>query len=180
MTAMKSKRMRSKSNNLLARTLVPSLLAGFTIALLVSVLSYLRVDLAYGTGTSLVIFTSFASSIFIMFLMPHSTAAKSDKFVKSYVLAGIIGYVGSLGLAFMPLAAVAGLVVFVLALAMIATHSEHPPAAAIAFAFVLFKVGIIGILVIALGIMVILAVRFALERLIFRFEKTLGEEIKST
>jgi len=74
---------------------------------------------------------------------------------------------------------VAGLVVFVLALAMIATHSEHPPVAAIAFAFVLFKVGILGILVIALGVLVILAVRFALERIVFRFEKTLREEIKS-
>jgi len=91
MTAMKSRRMRPKSNNLLARTLVPSLLAGFTLALLVFVLSYFRIDLAYGTGTSLVIFTSFASSIFIMFLMPRSTAAKSSKFVKSYALAGIIG-----------------------------------------------------------------------------------------
>jgi len=179
MTAMKSKRIRPKSNNLLARTLVPSLLAGFTLALLVFVLSYFRIDLAYGTGTSLVIFTSFASSIFIMFLMPRSTAAKSSKFVKSYTLAGIIGYVGSLCLAFMPLAAVAGLVVFVLALAMIATHSEHPPAATIAFAFVLFKVGILGILVIALGIAIILSVRFALERLVFRFEKTLREEVKN-
>jgi len=83
MTAMKSKRIRPKSNNLLARTLVPSLLAGFTLALLVFVLSYFRIDLAYGTGTSLVIFTSFASSIFIMFLMSHSTAAKTSKFVNS-------------------------------------------------------------------------------------------------
>jgi len=88
MTAMKSKRIRPKSNNLLARTLVPALLAGFTLALLIFILSYFRIDLAYGTGTSAVIFTSFASSIFIMFLMPRSTAAKSSKFVKSYALAG--------------------------------------------------------------------------------------------
>jgi len=80
MTAMKSKRIRQKSNNLLARTLVPSLLAGFTLALLVFILSYFRVDLAYGTGTSLVIFTSFASSIFIMFLMPRSTVSKSGNY----------------------------------------------------------------------------------------------------
>jgi len=59
---------------------------------------------------------------------------------------------------------------------MIATHSEHPPAAAIAFAFVLFKVGILGILVIALGVLIILAVRFTLERLMFKFEKRLREE----
>jgi len=65
MTAMRSKRIRPKSDNLLARTLVPALLAGFTLALLVFALSYFRINLAYGTGTSLVIFTSFASSIFI-------------------------------------------------------------------------------------------------------------------
>ena len=54
---------------------------------------------------------------------------------------------------------------------MIAKHSEHPPAAAIAFAFVLFKVGILGILVIALGVLIILSVRFALERLVLGFVK---------
>jgi hypothetical protein len=93
----------------------------------------------------------------------------------SYLLAGIIGYLGSMALPLMPLFVVVGLVMFFLIIAMIMTDSEHAPAAAIAFAFVLFRVGILGIIIIASAVAIILAIRFVLEAMIFRFEKGIGK-----
>ncbi|MGC9190562.1 MAG: HPP family protein [Candidatus Micrarchaeia archaeon] len=150
--------------------LLPALLASLTLAILIALLVYFNIDKAYGIGTSAVIFTSFASSIFIMFITPSSRAAKPRRFVMSYLLAGIIGYIGSMALPLMALFVVAGLVMFFLIIAMIIIDSEHAPAAAIAFAFVLFRVGILGIIIIASAVAIILAIRFVLEAMIFRFE----------
>ncbi len=147
------------------------MLAGFTLALLVALLLYLKIDALYGVGTSAIIFTSFASSIFIMFITPNSRAAKNAKFVKSYMLAAVVGYFGDLLLIALPLAIVVGLVLFLLIVLMILTRSEHPPAAAIAFAFVLFRVGIVGLIVIFSGVAIIVAVRFLLEKAIFEVER---------
>jgi hypothetical protein len=55
--------------------LLPALLASLTLAILIALLVYFNIDKAYGIGTSAVIFASFASSIFIMFITPSSRAA---------------------------------------------------------------------------------------------------------
>ena len=51
----------------LKHRIIPAVLAGLNLALLVFLLEYFNIDKAYGLGTSAVIFTSFASSIYIMF-----------------------------------------------------------------------------------------------------------------
>lgn len=162
-----------KSSKRLKRRLIPALLAGVTLAILVFLLEYFRIDLLYGIGSSAVIFSSFASSIFIMFITPNSRAAKSSKFVKSYLLAAIVGYIGGFATSVLPLFIVAGVVVFVLILILILTYSEHPPAAAIAFAFVLFRVGVAGIAIVLAGIGIIVLFRFLLEKTIFEFERSI-------
>jgi hypothetical protein len=151
--------------------LIPAILAGLNLALLVFFLQYFNIDKAYGLGTSAVIFTSFASSIYIMFITPNSRAAKNSKFVKSYAIAGVVGSLGGLGLAIMPLYAVAALVIFFVSVLMIITKSEHPPAAAIAFAFVLFRIGYIGIIIIASGVVIVIALRYILEKTMFEVER---------
>ena len=151
--------------------LIPAILAGLNLAILVFFLQYFNIDKAYGLGTSAVIFTSFASSIYIMFITPNSRAAKNSKFVKSYAIAGVVGSLGGLGLAIMPLYAVAALVIFFVSVLMIITKSEHPPAAAIAFAFVLFRIGYIGIIIIASGVVIVIALRYILEKTMFEVER---------
>ncbi|MCL5679742.1 MAG: HPP family protein [Candidatus Marsarchaeota archaeon] len=155
----------------LKHRIVPALLAGLVLALLVFMLQYFNIDRAYGLGTTAVIFTSFASSIYIMFIMPNSRAARNSKFVKSYIIAGIIGYIGGLGLAYLPLYAIVAVVLFVVSLLMIITKSEHPPAAAIAFAFVLFHMGYLGIIIIASGVIIVVVLRYLLEKTIFEIER---------
>lgn len=155
--------------------LVPALLAGATLCLTLVLLSLLRIDLRYGAGSSLIIFASFASSIFIMYMTPHSKAAKPSKFVKSYLLAGIVGYFGYAILAFMPLYYAAGFVMFLISMLMVVTRSEHPPAAGIAFAFVLFRIGVFGIIAVASGALLILFVRYMLNLIVFKFEEVEAE-----
>ncbi|ASI13615.1 multipass membrane protein [Candidatus Mancarchaeum acidiphilum] len=164
-------RRKENSSKRLKRRLTPAVLAGATLAILVLLLEYFRIDLLYGIGTSAIIFTSFASSIFIMFITPNSRAAKAGKFVKSYLLAAIVGYIGGFATIILPLFVVAGIVIFVLIVLMILTYSEHPPAAAIAFAFVLSHIGLAGIAIIIIGIAIVLALRFFLEKSIFEFER---------
>lgn len=155
----------------LKKRIVPAALGGITLSMLVLLLEYFKTDAIYGYGISLVIFASFAGSIFIMFIMPNSRAAKVGKFVKSYILAGIVGYFGSLAVGILPLFLISGIVLFALTVLLILTDSEHPPAAAIAFAFVLFHVGILGILIIFLCIAIILLFRYILEKSIFDLER---------
>ncbi|MCL4373888.1 MAG: HPP family protein [Candidatus Marsarchaeota archaeon] len=168
---LRHSRKRERSSKRLKRRLIPAVLAGVTLAILVFLLGYFRIDLLYGIGTSAIIFTSFASSIFIMYIMPNSRAAKSSKFLKSYLLAAIVGYMGGLTTSILPLFVIAGIVIFVLIVLLILTYSEHPPAAAIAFAFVLFHVGVAGIAIIIAGIATILFFRFVLEKIIFELER---------
>ncbi len=155
----------------LKHRVVPALLAGIALAMLVFMLQYFNIDKAYGLGTSAIIFTSFASSIFIMFITPNSRSARNSKFVKSYILAGIIGYLGGYGLAYVSLYVVAALVLFFVSILMIITKSEHPPAAAIAFAFVLFHIGALGVLIIASGVFIVVAIRYILEKTMFEIER---------
>ena len=168
---LKNSRRKERSSERLKRRLIPAVLAGVTLAILIFLLGYFRIDLLYGIGTSAIIFTSFASSIFIMFIMPNSRAAKSSKFVKSYLLAAIVGYIGGFATSILPLFVIAGVVLFVLIVLLILTYSEHPPAAAIAFAFVLFHIGIAGIAIIIAGIATMLFFRFVLEKAIFELER---------
>jgi uncharacterized integral membrane protein len=170
---LKHSRRRERSSERLKKRLIPAVLAGAILAILVFLLEYFRIDLLYGIGTSAIIFTSFASSIFIMFIMPNSRAAKSGKFVKSYLLAAIVGYIGGFATSILPLFVIAGIVLFVLIVLLILTYSEHPPAAAIAFAFVLFHVGLAGIAIIIAGIATILFFRFVLEKIIFELERNI-------
>ncbi|MCL4371711.1 HPP family protein [Candidatus Marsarchaeota archaeon] len=168
---MKEPRSFKEALRRLKYRVVPSIFAGVALGVLVFMLKYFEIDKAYGLGTSAVIFTSFASSIYIMFIMPNSRASHNSKFVKSYVIAGIVGTLGGLGLAYVPLYAIAAIVMFTVSVLMIVTKSEHPPAAAIAFAFVLFHVGIIGIIIIASGVALVVLLRFVLEKSMFEIER---------
>jgi len=65
---------------------------GFTVALLTFLLNLAENVLIITIGAKFLIFASFGSSAFIMYLMPENDSAKVNKFVKSYIAAGIIGF----------------------------------------------------------------------------------------
>lgn len=155
---------------------VPAILTAISMMIILIALDYFHFDLAYGVGTTAIIFASFASSAFILFMTPKSKSAKVSRFVKGYVIGGIVGFCGSLMLAYVPLYITAAAVIFVVSALLYITDSQHAPAVAIAFAFVIFHIDMLGMLVVIAGALLLILLRFALERFVFIIEE-LEEEI---
>ena len=131
----------------------------FTISLvaMIAVLGYVNVGLEKGIGYSAVIFASFGASGFILFMMPRSFAAHRRVFVKSYMIGSVVGWSGSVLIGFIGIYAASAIVLLVMALALYYTKSEHPPGMALAFAFVLFRVGFAGVIITVVGVLLLLA-----------------------
>lgn len=162
----------------LRNKVIPSLFAAITIAILVFLMKYVKFDVLYGIGSSTVIYSSFAASAFILFVTPYARAAKVHRFVGAYLLAAIIGVAGYYLADYLGLYITIAIVVFAMALAMIESRVQHPPAMGIAFAFVLFHTGYIGVLVVLLGVVIILGMRIALESFVYELEEDAKRVIK--
>lgn len=144
--------------------IIPLVLTSLVVVFLIFVLHEINFDIRKVSGASAIIFTSFASSAFIMFLMPYSKSAKRMRFVKSYLIAGIFGYIGFFASDFINFYIVTGVVMFVVSLLLFETDSEHPPAVGIAVAFLLFKIPIYGILTLVAGVAILVAAKTILQK----------------
>lgn len=130
-------------------------IASLILVLLVFCLSQINLDIRKGLGESVLVFASFASSVYILFLMPYSKAAKISRFAKSYAIAGIVGYLGLIASSYVNFYLIVFLVMFFVSLMMFETDSEHPPALGIALAFMLYKISFPGLLVLICGIILL-------------------------
>lgn len=147
--------------------LLPALFAAITVSAIYYIFISGGFDKLYGAGSSEVIFASFAASVFILFMMPRSRAARVPKFAKSYFMAAIIGYLGFLLSMHIPTAIAIGITIFVLIVLLVATKSEHPPAVGIAFAFVIYRVGFYGVFEVIAILIAIIGIRILLEESVF-------------
>lgn len=173
----KKPRKKRKCDSLATRNvLIPALLTALSVSILVYLLALASFDLKFGAGSSAILFASFGSSAFILFMMPRSSSARLSKFAKSYIIAGIIGASGYLLLKVIPLYVVAGIVILLTAIVMDATHSRHPPAVGIALAFVLYRINLNGVIIVALGVLLLIILRAFLERFVFMLEEEIAEE----
>lgn len=144
---------------------IPILLTSFIVVLLIFILHEINFDIKEVSGASALIFTSFASSAFILFLMPYSKAAKKTRFIKSYLIAGLFGYMGFLLSEAISFYIAAGITIFIVSLLLFETDSEHPPALGIAVAFLLFKIPIYGIITLFAGMAILVLSRYILQKL---------------
>ena len=144
-----------------------ALIFTFALVAIIYVLDYVNIGLEKGFGYSSIIFASFGASGFILFMMPGTYAARKGVFVKSYFIGGVIGYIGYVLIGILGFYASAAIVLLFVALLLHVTESEHPPAVALAFAFVLFNVGAVGIFIAIFGVFLLLAAKAA-EELIIR------------
>ena len=150
--------------------LLPALMAAISIVVIMYVIKYFNFDFLYGNGSSEIIFASFASSAFILFMMPRSRSAQPSKFLKSYFIAAGMCYLGFVLIPFVPEYLLFTLILFFGILLLIATRSEHAPAMAILFAFLLFKVGPLGVIVIIVSAFLLLFLRIVMENSVFILE----------
>lgn len=167
-----------KKEVLLKNKVIPAVLTALSVSILTLILYYVNFDISYGSGSSAILFASFGTSAFVLFMMPMSKAAKLDSFVKAYALGTILGLVGFYLLAIFPLYIVAGIIIFLFSLTMYITGAEHPPAIGIAMAFVLFRIDIYGVLIVAAGVAILLFLRVVLERFVYIVEKDIIKEIE--
>ncbi len=150
--------------------LLPALLTAISIVVIMYVIKYFNFDFLYGNGSSEIIFASFASSAFILFMMPRSRSARPSKFLKSYFIAAGMGYIGFVLIPFVPEYLLFTLMLFLGVLLLVATRSEHAPALGILFAFLLFRVGPLGVIVIIISAFLLLFLRILMENSIFILE----------
>ncbi|MEM0143772.1 MAG: HPP family protein [Candidatus Parvarchaeum sp.] len=144
--------------------LIPLIITSFVVVFLIFVLHEINFDIRKVSGASALIFTSFASSAFILFLMPYSKAAKKTRFVKSYIIAGVLGYAGFFLSKFINFYIVTGIIIFIVSFLLFETDSEHPPALGIAVAFLIFKIPVYGILTLIAGIIILVTAKYVMQK----------------
>ena len=125
---------------------------GFTVALLTFLLNLAEHVLIISLGAKFLIFASFGSSAFIMYMMPENDSARVSKFVKSYVAAGIIGFLCTFLVPYIGLFYAIAVVETAIGITLGGIGAKHPPAAAIGIVFLINRVGIYGILIIIVGV----------------------------
>ncbi|OYT27793.1 MAG: hypothetical protein B6U97_00380 [Candidatus Altiarchaeales archaeon ex4484_96] len=137
----------------------PAILAGLSI----SVIAYFWDITQYG-----ILFASFGSSAFILYVTPNAKQAQLRNILGAYPLAGFFGYLSATYI--MPYinfaditfdyAVTGGIAVMLTTLAMLTTRFEHGPAAGAALAFVIKEPDVIAVfLLIGGGITLLIIAR---------------------
>jgi hypothetical protein len=157
------RRMRHGHNR--KHILIPTLLTTIALLVLIGALEGVNLDLRSSVGYSAIIFTSFASSAFILFITPYARSSSVKRFVLSYAIGSIVGEIGYLLIGAIGFYAASALVVFTVALLLFETDNAHPPAIGLAFAFVIFKVDYVGLLIVVIGVVVLALIKIAIEKL---------------
>ncbi len=165
--------MDKKTAEKLKKALVPALMLGFTVAFLTFLLNLAEHVLIISLGAKFLIFASFGSSAFIMYMMPENESARLGKFVKSYLAAGIIGFLCTFLVPYIGLFYAIAVVEAVIALTLVSIGAKHPPAAAIGIVFLINRVGIYGILIIIVGVLTVSILTTLLHKLFYEAEKEL-------
>lgn len=178
MTALYGTDFKARSERYVKKTLIPSILMGITISALSALLYLLRNELVIISESKFLIFASFGSTAFIMFLMPSSPSAGIVRFVKSYTIAALIGLFGFYAYPVLGTFFDLGIVETLIALALVSARAMHPPAAAIGIVFAVGRVGLYGVAVIALGILTIVVLRIILDKIVLVTEEELSKNHK--
>ena len=144
---------------------------GFTVALLTFLLNLAENVLIITIGAKYLIFASFGSSAFIMYLMPENASAKVNKFVKSYIAAGIIGFLCTFIVPYIGFFYAIAVVETVIAITLVAIDAKHPPAAAIGIVFLINRVGFYGIFIIVIGVATVSILTTVLNKAYYEAEK---------
>jgi hypothetical protein len=144
--------------------LIPALITTLVLILLIFILNSVNSDLRT-SGYSAIIFTSFAASAFIMFMIPYSRASNVKRFVWSYLMAGVLGEIGYILTPILGLYGAVAFTLFLMSLLLFETDSVHPPAMGAALAFVIFRVGYPELIILVSGIIVLSVIKMFVERL---------------
>lgn len=150
---------------------VPLLMLAISLAVLVYVLNYVNFDIEHGIGASAIIFASFGGSAFLLFMTPHTASSNIRRFVKAYSIGGILGTIGYFLVPYLSIYLTVAIIIPVVALILEKTDSVHSPAISLTFAFILYHIGVLGIVIVAVAIVILVSIRIFLEKAVFILER---------
>jgi hypothetical protein len=133
---------------------IPAIFIGITLSFTIFFLSLVHIYIF--PIAKFIVFSSFASSSFLLFMEPHQESSRVSKFVKSYIISGIMGIIGFYISVHIGLYYTLALVETLVALLLVASSSMHPPAMGIAVVFILERANFFALLFLFTGMLLII------------------------
>ncbi len=172
--------MSSKKYDVFIRNkIIPAIFVGITMSITIFILHYLY-NIVIPVAR-FIIFGAFSSSAFLLFMNPKNKSSRLMVFIKSYIIAGIIGLIGSLLLErflHINIYYSIAIVEFVLAIALVTLKSEHPPSMGIGLVYLIERLNIYAIIFVISGALIIAFLDKILEKFIY-IEEKIDTEIKN-
>jgi hypothetical protein len=134
---------------------VAVVMLALSLVIIIYALTYTNFDIIHGRGASAIIFASFAGSGFVLFMAPNTRGGNIKRFVKSYIAAGVLGELGYFALPYLGIYITTALIIPATALVLEGTDSVHAPAISLAFAFIIYDVGLDGIVLVATAMVIL-------------------------
>ncbi|WP_337860583.1 HPP family protein [Ferroplasma sp.] len=134
--------------------IIPSIFVGITISVTILTLSFLHIYVI--PIAKFIVFSSFASSSFLLFMEPKKDSSRISKFVKSYIIAGLIGILGFFISTYIGIYYTIALVETVISILLVTFTAMHPPAMGIGVVFILERANIFALLFLFSGMVLII------------------------
>ena len=161
---------------LIRNHIMPAIFIGITISFTIFALSLFHIYVI--SIARFIVFSSFASSSFLLFMEPKQSSARISKFIKSYIIAGIIGIIGFFISVHIGIYYSLAIVETAIALLLVITESEHPPAMGIGVVFILEEANIFALTYLLVGMVIIILMDKFLNNFVYILEGDVKTEIK--
>ncbi len=167
---------KSNTEILIRNHIIPAIFIGITISFTIFSLSLFHIYIV--PIAKFIVFSSFASSSFLLFMEPEQSSSKLSKFVKSYVISGLIGILGFYISVHIGIYYTLAIVETLVALLLVLFKAEHPPAMGIAVVFILEKANIFGLIFLLTGVVIIILMDKFLNKFVYVLKNDAKAEIK--
>jgi hypothetical protein len=157
-------------------SIIPAIFIGITITFTILFLSLLHIYIV--PIAKFIVFSSFASSSFLLFMEPKQDSSRISKFVKSYIISGAIGIIGAFIAPHIGLYYSLALVETVVALLLVAANAMHPPAMGIAVVFIFENANVFALLFLFSGMVLIILLDKFLNKFVYLFDDELKKVVR--
>ena len=158
----------SRGETRMRNSIIPAIFIGITLSITIFSLSLIHVYIV--PIAKFIVFSSFASSSFLLFMEPRQESSRINKFVKSYIISGVCGIIGffvSLHIGLYPTLA---LVETAVGLLLVIFQAMHPPAMGIAVVFILERANVFALLFLFAGMLLIIVFDHFLNKFVYVIE----------
>ncbi len=159
----------SDTNKKIRNSVIPAIFVGIVVAFTIFILGLLHIFVI--PVAKFIVFSAFASSSFLIFMEPKNPSSMLSKFVKSYIIAGLIGISGFYISAYIGIYYTLAIIETVIALMLVAFKAEHPPSMGIGAVFILEKANLYALIFLFTGVAIIICSDLFLYKFVYVVEK---------